>query len=80
MTVKYERICWSCGSNHLELDSRGVKCLDCGATWNYVPVLRDGVIENYGSILAALKEHREPPIARPSKSVSRAAAKARAQN
>lgn len=35
--LKNERKCWHCGSKNLAPDGRGVRCGDCGATWNKVP-------------------------------------------
>ena len=42
MTHKYERQCWSCSSKNMEKLHDHVKCLDCGATWNVVPVRKQG--------------------------------------
>jgi ribosomal protein L37AE/L43A len=39
MKKDYTRVCWNCGNQDLETDSRGILCRKCGATWNKVPEL-----------------------------------------
>jgi len=76
---KYERQCWSCGSQDMEDKGSYFQCRHCGATWNYVPQLGFDPLAANGFYLKDAEGTILGRMKRPSKSVSRAAAKARAQ-
>ena len=79
MPEKHERQCWSCNSLDMEDKGDHVRCRACGATWNYVPVLGPDPLAAHGFYLQSPDGERIGRMRSPSKSVSRAAAKARVQ-
>lgn len=76
---KYERQCWNCGSHDIEDKGSHVQCRSCEATWNYVPTLGFDPLAEHGFYLENAGGVKMGRMQRPSKSVSRAAAKARVQ-
>lgn len=74
---KYERRCWFCGSKNIEPDGRGIRCRDCGATWNKLPQSHgcDMTLE-YDYALSD-KHMNNKRSASPSRTVQRRAVKAR---
>jgi len=78
MTEKCERKCWSCGSLDMEEKGTYVQCRACGATWNSVPSLGPDPLADHGSYLLSSGGERLTRVRHPSKSVLRAASKARA--
>ncbi len=79
MPEKYERQCWNCGSLDIENKGDYVQCRACGATWNYVPVSGPDPLAAHGFYLQDASGKRLGRRRSPSKSVSRAATKARVQ-
>lgn len=77
MISKYEKKCWACGSNHLALDDRGVKCHDCGATWCVIPKPSAPVVAPGNILVGVGKTPVKMRAKHPSSSVARQAARAR---
>jgi len=54
MTHKYERKCWSCGSDDLMPDIHGVRCRSCGATWNKIAEIHNpNIVRGTTTVLVA---------------------------
>lgn len=79
MTHKNERKCWNCGSRNLQPDGRGVRCKDCGATWNPLPKLEGEAYVQETSMVGTPKRKVRFVHNRPSDSVLRSAAAAQAR-
>lgn len=71
--------CWNCGSRVMQDKGSYVQCGNCLATWNYVPVLAADPLSPNGFYLKDANGTVLGRMRKLSKSVSRAAAKARRQ-
>lgn len=77
MTKKSERQCWNCQSKNMEPYLTGVRCRDCGATWNDLPDVGPAVLERGLGSDDSSTYHRGGKKGRPAPAVLTRALKAR---
>ena len=79
MKPKNERQCWFCGGRDLETDSRGVRCRNCGSTWNVLPDVAGPTTVLDNITVGSESNPISVRAAHPSPGVTRRAARARSR-
>lgn len=79
MTDKYERECWSCGSQDLEPMDYGARCRSCGATWCKPLISVGSALADHDSYIRNNSGDVIRKIHRPSASATRRTATASAR-